>query len=135
MTALNAQDSELLGTSVLLAQDLLIDILSHITLLESHADPQLLTWNRMAIKITSDISTFVELTTLTSKLMSKKGYAALPEIKESHIHLLFILKGVSQATQKQDIIVLGELLKYELKDNLTQWKIDLIPQLKRLLNL
>jgi hypothetical protein len=61
-------------------------------------------------------------------------YINLPEIKTSHIHLLFILKGINQAQQKNDSLVLEDLIKHELKDNLTQWKINLIPTIKRMLN-
>lgn len=91
-------------------------------------------WNRKVTKLTSDIGQFVELTTLLSKtIMSRKGQT-IKGIKESHIHLLFILKAMNQSQIKQDLVALEELIKYELKDNLTQWKIDLIPQTKKLLN-
>ena len=45
------------------------------------------------------------------------------EFKDSHIHLLFVMKAMNQAQQKQDRVALEDLIKYELKDNLTQWKI------------
>lgn len=91
-------------------------------------------WNRKLTKLTNDVSQFVELTTLLSKtIMIRKGQT-IAEIKESHISLLFIMKALNQAQMKQDYVALEELIKYELKDNLTQWKIDLIPQTKKLLN-
>lgn len=91
-------------------------------------------WNRKLTKLTADVSQFVELTTLLSKtIMVRKGQI-IEEIKQSHISLLFIMKALNQAQMKQDYVALEELIKYELKDNLTQWKIDLIPQTKKLLN-
>lgn len=91
-------------------------------------------WNRKVMKLTTDISQFVELTTLLSKTIMSRKQLSVAGIKESHIHLLFILKAMNQTQIKQDLIALEELIKYELKDNLTQWKIDLIPQIKKLLN-
>ena len=41
------------------------------------------------------------------------------------------MKGVQQAQSKLDHVALEDLIKYELKDNLTQWNIDLLPQIKR----
>ena len=90
-------------------------------------------WNKKIIKLTSDIGQFVELTTLLSKLITKNTNQTIQGIKESHIHLLFLLKAMNQAQLKQDYIALEELIKYELKDNLTQWKINLIPQIKKVL--
>jgi hypothetical protein len=81
-----------------------------------------------------DVGTFVEITTLITQMILKRYKMNMSAAKESHIHLLFIMKGINQARQKEDLVALEELIKYELKDNLTQWKIDLIPQAKRLLN-
>lgn len=91
-------------------------------------------WNHKLMKLTADISQFVELTTLLSKVVMSRKQVTIPEIKNSHIHLLFIVKAMNQSQLKQDYVALEELIKYELKDNLTQWKIDLIPQIKKLLN-
>ena len=90
-------------------------------------------WNKKVTKLTSDLSMFVELTTLLSKTMMVRKQQTISEIKNSHIHLLFIVKAMNQSQLKQDYVALEELIKYELKDNLTQWKIDLIPQIKKLL--
>ena len=91
-------------------------------------------WNKKLTKLTCDVSQFVELTTLLSKaIMLRKGQQ-IEQIKQSHISLLFIMKALNQAQLKQDYVALEELIKYELRDNLTQWKIDLIPQTKKLLN-
>jgi hypothetical protein len=54
------------------------------------------------------------------------------KIQNLEIHLLSILKSLIPAKEKQDFIMLCDLLEYELADNLTQWKISVIPELKRL---
>ena len=91
-------------------------------------------WNNKIANLTTDISQFVELTTLLSRIIMSRQQMTVAGIKESHIPLLFIVKGMNQAQLKQDYVALEELIKYELKDNLTQWKIDLIPQTKKLLS-
>lgn len=53
-------------------------------------------------------------------------------IKELEVHLLFVIKGVNTAFRKDDIIMLQDLLEYELVDNLTQWKIQALPKIKKL---
>lgn len=50
--------------------------------------------------------------------------------KELQIHLLSVIKAVSGAVSKEDTIMLTDLLEYELKDNLTQWKIHVLTNLK-----
>lgn len=77
--------------------------------------------------LTTNISSFVEISTLTTKYL----HMTESEFKDSHISLLFIMKGINQAFMKSDWQALDELIKYELKDNLTQWKINLIPLLKK----
>lgn len=52
-------------------------------------------------------------------------------IKELQIHLLSVIKAIHSANQKEDYIMLTDLLEYELKDNLTQWKILILPILKQ----
>jgi|GEM_PF-582263 hypothetical protein len=54
------------------------------------------------------------------------------EIQNLDIHLLSVLKALIPAKEKGDIIMLCDLLEYELIDNLTQWKIKIIPSLKKL---
>lgn len=54
------------------------------------------------------------------------------DIQKLDIHLLSVLKALIPAKEKNDIIMLCDLLEYELIDNLTQWKIKIIPNLKKL---
>ena len=124
----------LLSDTIAVGQDLLNDIILQINTIESFIPEKEYFWNLQLSSLSTDITKFVELTTLISKILSTKKKIGLTKVKESHIHLLFILKGINQAQQKHDSIVLEDLIKYELKDNLTQWKIDFIPLIKRLLN-
>ena len=55
-------------------------------------------------------------------------------IQKLEIHLLSVMKALLQAKEKEDIIMLCDLLEYELVDNLTQWKIKVLPELKKLKN-
>ncbi len=125
---------DFLAQAIVLSQELLSDIFSKINSVADLTPEREYIWNNQLMSLTSDVSQFVEITTLISKVMMNRKHSIFMEIKESHIQLLFILKGVVQAQQKQDLFALEDLIKYELKDNLTQWKIDLIPQTKRLLN-
>ncbi len=53
-------------------------------------------------------------------------------IQKLEIHLLSVVKAILQAKEKNDVIMLCDLLEYELIDNLTQWKIKILPELKKL---
>lgn len=130
----NDLNRDFLLSSVSLSQELLSDIFYQINTIGPKHESQDYSWNDRLSRLTSDLSLFVELTTLLAKGMVKEKHKTIPQIKESHIHLLFIIKAINQAHQKQDIIALEELIKYELKDNLTQWKINIISQIKRILN-
>jgi hypothetical protein len=124
----------LISNTVIIAQDLLNDIIIQINTIETFIPEKEYFWNLQLTCLSSDITKFVELTTMLAKILANRKNFTMPEIKQSHIHLLFVLKGINQAQKKHDSLVLEDLIKYELKDNLTQWKIDLIPQIRRLLN-
>lgn len=117
-----------------LVQDFISDIILDIQTIGEFVPEREYFWNKKILKLTSDIGQFVELTTLLSKTLMVRKKINLEAIKNSHVHLLFVMKGMNQAQLKHDYIALEDLIKYELKDNLTQWKIDLIPQLKKHLN-
>ncbi|MBC7539856.1 MAG: hypothetical protein H7281_13625 [Bacteriovorax sp.] len=53
-------------------------------------------------------------------------------IQKLEIHLLSVIKALLLAKEKEDVIMLCDLLEYELVDNLTQWKIKVLPELKKL---
>jgi hypothetical protein len=54
------------------------------------------------------------------------------DVQELEVHLMSVLKALLQAREKNDIIMLCDLLEYELMDNLIQWKIKILPELKKL---
>lgn len=127
-------NQDFLTDTTQLTLEFLSDIISDIHDLGEFTPEREFFWNRKIARLSSNISQFVELTTLLSKMIYARKNVTIESIKESHIQLLFIMKGMNQAQLKQDYIALEELIKYELKDNLTQWKIDLIPQTRKLLN-
>jgi hypothetical protein len=134
-TSLSTGELDLiLSDTILIAQEHVTDIIHQIDLFKIDETQNEYFKNTYLTKLSNDIIKFVELTTLASKLLITKKKASLPAIKESHIHLLFIIKGINQAQHKNDSFVLEDLIKYELKDNLTQWKIDHIPSIKRYLS-
>ena len=124
----------LLTDSVLVTQSLLKDILSDMSKMEDFSPEREFHLNQQIMKLTLGISSFVEVTTLLSKFVTKMKLQPITEIKDSHVHLLSIMKGIQHAQSKLDHVALEDLIKYELKDNLTQWNIDLLPQIKRLLS-
>lgn len=86
----------------------------------------------------------IEIMDLFIQLMSKihrtiredmrEKFVKSATIQNLEIHLLSVLKALIPAKEKDDVIMLCDLLEYELIDNLTQWKIKAIPELKRLKN-
>ena len=134
MTTVQVDNPDFYTQTISLSAEVLSDIFDQLILIDDFTVEGERMRNFRIARLTQSLTQFVELTSLFSKLMMVKKNITIPEIKQSHIHLLFVLKGVAQAQQKQDLFVLEDLIKHELKDNLTQWKIDLIPQAKRLLN-
>jgi hypothetical protein len=54
----------------------------------------------------------------------------LRDFKSTQIHMLSIFKALQNALNSSDLIVLNDLLEYELKDTLRSWKHSLIPSIK-----
>lgn len=127
-------NQDFLSDTLNLTLEFLSDIILDIQTIGDFSPEKEFFWNRKVAQIATDVSQFVELTTLLSKTIMARKKQTIEGVKDSHIHLLFVLKAMNQAQTKQDFIALEDLIKYELKDNLTQWKIDLIPQTKKLLN-
>lgn len=79
------------------------------------------------------VDLFVQLITKihkTLKVQLGPDYKKSQSIQNLEIHLLSVIKGLLPAKEKNDWIMLCDLLEYELIDNLTQWKIKAIPELK-----
>jgi hypothetical protein len=89
----------------------------------------------LLLEIIGKIDAFIQLIshihqslTVVSDEKLKSGQT----IKQLEIHLLSVVKAVLVAQKREDQVMLIDLLDYELKDNLTQWKIIAIPQIKKL---
>ena len=90
--------------------------------------------NYLFAEVIEIMDLFVQLmskihSTLRSNLKDK--FIKTKTLQNLEIHLLSVLKGLVPAKEKNDVIMLCDLLEYELIDNLTQWKIKAIPELKR----
>jgi hypothetical protein len=70
----------------------------------------------------------------TLKTNFKKQVENASILQELEIHLLSVIKAILPAKENDDIIMLSDLLEYELVDNLTQWKIKAIPLMKQMQN-
>lgn len=77
--------------------------------------------------IITAIEPFIEITSYLCK--NSHQSESLP-YKELQIHLLSVMKAISDAYAKSDLIMLTDLLEYELNDNLTQWKIHVFTNLR-----
>jgi hypothetical protein len=100
-----------------------------------YAQNQLLEADQGLLDLLGSLDLFIQLMTnvhrtirieVSTKLSSGQSF------HELEIHLLSVLKATLQAKEKQDSIMLYDLIEYELLDNLKQWKIMAIPQLKNL---
>lgn len=133
-TISEAISTDILAESVKLSQEFLIQTIARINELPPLQDEKQIVINQWVSSITMQVGTYVEITTLITRMIQKRYKQRMEGAKDSHINLLFVMKGINQAHQKGDLVALEELIKYELKDNLTQWKIDLIPQAKRFMS-
>lgn len=66
----------------------------------------------------------------TFRKYSNKKYNKSDNVIALENHLLGILRALIPAKEKDDIIMLCDLLEYELADNLIQWKEKIIPEIK-----
>lgn len=93
--------------------------------------------NSTFIEVVDLMDLYIQLITKVYRVIRKE----MPEkqfkdetIQKLEIHLLSVIKALVQAKEKNDVIMLCDLLEYELIDNLTQWKIKVLPELKKLKN-
>ena len=91
--------------------------------------------NSTLVELIDLMDLYIQLVTkiyqvLRSDLKEKKFKTN--DVQELEMHLLTVLKALLQAREKEDIIMLCDLLEYELIDNLIQWKIKILPELKKL---
>lgn len=87
--------------------------------------------SKEAISLIADrISRLITIVTLLHRECAG-SLSNFEDLKSVEIHLLSVLKAIQTAENTQDMTMLSDLLEYELQDNLTQWKIKAIPQIKR----
>lgn len=93
--------------------------------------------NILFSQIVESLDLFVQLLSNVHHTLRTKYEHALKSNKTFHqleIHLLSIIKAMVPAKERNDLVMLCDLLEYELVDNLTQWKISAIPELKSIQN-
>ena len=89
----------------------------------------------LLLEIIEKIDTFIQLISHIHQsltVISDEKLKSGQTIKQLEIHLLSVVKAILVAQKREDKVMLIDLLDYELKDNLTQWKIIAIPQIKKL---
>jgi hypothetical protein len=86
-------------------------------------------------EIVDIIDGFIQLMshiTRTIKDYGPEDFVKSQEMTQLELHLLSSLKALVPAKEKEDIIMVCDLLEYELLDNLIQWKEKVIPTLKEI---
>lgn len=94
--------------------------------------------NKSFAEMINILDLFIQLITQihqTIKISPNTKLSTGKTLHQLQIHLLSVLKAITISKEKNDILMLCDLLEHELLDNLTQWKIDAIPKLKRLKNI
>ena len=113
--------------------DIMIEKIQKLTVL--YQQNQTAEANKLFGEAIEIIDLFIQLMTRVQRTFKKSGLVKgqkTETIAQLEIHLLSILKALIPAKEKEDIIMLCDLLEYELIDNLTQWKIRAVPELKKL---
>ena len=113
--------------------DVVVDKIAHLSALYSQNEVRKA--NVLFGEVVEIMDLFVQLVSKIHKTIRKNYPDKLQNnhtLQKLEIHLLSVLKALLPAKEKEDIIMLCDLLEYELVDNLTQWKIQAIPELKRI---
>ena len=87
------------------------------------------------MEITEILDLFVQLVSgiqRNLKLYMPTCFEKSNQVKNLEVHLLFIIKSLVTAREKNDFSMLCDLLEYELVDNLKKWKAVAMPHLKKL---
>ncbi|AYF43138.1 hypothetical protein BALOs_0117 [Halobacteriovorax sp. BALOs_7] len=67
----------------------------------------------------------------TARKGNPEFFADNEMVKNLEIHLFSVIKALVPAREKNDIVMLSDLLEYELMDNLKQWKEKAIPLIQQ----
>lgn len=142
MTSMN---KDIKNSSLDLAFESIDSCFGYVDYITSQIQKLIVCYNKGEIdQAQSSFSEVIELMDLYIQLVSKV-YRVLrtdmptvafkdENLQKLEIHLLSVMKALLQAKEKDDTIMLCDLLEYELIDNLTQWKIKVLPELKKLKN-
>jgi len=87
--------------------------------------------HELFLQLTEAIQLFVELTSKVVAILIGKKIIE-PTFFSQHFsvlegHLISTLRAILTARENNDIMLLSDLLEYELVDNLNQWKTKLLP--------
>jgi len=91
-------NQEFLLNTVELASQYLTDILLEIQSFHYSLDQKEYHSNHILSQLSSEVGHFVELTTLLARLVTLRTKVTIPDIKESHIQLLFHLQSDEPGT-------------------------------------
>ncbi|MCK5072157.1 MAG: hypothetical protein KAQ98_01940 [Bacteriovoracaceae bacterium] len=104
------------------------------TLTSLYSENEIMQANALFAEVIEIMDLFIQLMTKIHRSIrthTKDNFNKAPVIQDLEIHLLSILKALIPAKERNDLIMLCDLLEYELMDNLKRWKINAIPELKK----
>lgn len=112
------------------------NIISQITQLnQAYHDCKVEESNTLFAEVIEVTDLFIQLVTKIQRTLRahmQSSWEKPHSVQQLEIHLLSILKAIIPAKEKNDLIMLCDLLEYELVDNLKQWKIKALPELRAL---
>ena len=86
-------------------------------------------------EIVDMLDVFVELISDIYKARRKDnvfdGFCA-KTVQALEVHLLFVLKALLAARRKKDLVMVMDLLENELIENIIQWKLKVMPELRKI---
>lgn len=91
--------------------------------------------NRKFADLVDFLDLYIQLMKLIHKVTEIKTTTEIQPGKtfyDLEIHLFSIIKALLPAKEANDIVMLSDLLEYELAENLVIWKVAAIPALKKL---
>ncbi len=79
------------------------------------------------------LNLFIQLMAKTTQILleNKNDPEMKKTIQKLEIHLLSVVKAIYTAHQSNDFVMLCDLLEYEIVDNLTKWKIEVLSKLEK----
>lgn len=111
--------------------DILIESTQNVSSLYERSD--LTKADTLFINLIDRLGLFIEMVTQVHKTFKIGGAFKLSTgrtLHELEIHLLSVLKAITKAKELGDLLMLCDLIEHELLDNLKQWKIAALPELK-----